>query len=285
MPAALHPAERTGQRKGRQAPPNLLDQLRGDASRRPMVDPGLAGGLREWLEDGLSIPASCLPGNGRPIVLTPRRLTAGLDGAPVEPGTWSVRSARDALVRILFRQQVTIGGYEEPAVDAVAAASAEGRMALVSFVDSLSVRARAVLDHEVARRAALIHERWPMPSGTWLPRTAERISLPFAGGRVVLSGEADLMLGAPCTRQASVCLVQVRGGPLGEAARLGRRYLALLETIRSGAPPCRAASYHSAHGRLEAEDVPDALLAEMVDHVIASARALIAARADWFSVP
>ena len=31
----------------------LLRRLRGDGGPRPVIDPGLAGGLRDWLEDGL----------------------------------------------------------------------------------------------------------------------------------------------------------------------------------------------------------------------------------------
>ena len=31
----------------------LLRRLRGDGIPRPVIDPGLAGGLRDWLEDGL----------------------------------------------------------------------------------------------------------------------------------------------------------------------------------------------------------------------------------------
>ena len=40
---------------------DLVTKLRGDASRRPVVDPGLAGGLRDWLEDGLASTLGALP--------------------------------------------------------------------------------------------------------------------------------------------------------------------------------------------------------------------------------
>jgi len=253
-----------------------LTDLRGDTSRRPRVDPGLAGGLREWLEDGISGPATTLSGGARPVLVTGTRLTAALDGVSVRQVTWSVRTARDALVRILFRQQVSTGAIGDPVADALGAARAEGRRSLVDFIEGLARPARTVFDHEVATRAALLRNRWRVPAGAWLARTADRLSIPLAGGRVLLCAEADLVLGAPSRAHASICLVDVRGGPGGAAARVGRHYLALLETIRSGAPPARLATYHAASGRLETEDVTDALLAQAAINTIASVCALIA---------
>jgi hypothetical protein len=88
---------------------------------------------------------------------------------------------------------------------------------------------------------------------------------------VVVAGTIDLVLGAPPARRSSVCVVEVRaGGPDGAGAG-GRRLLALLETLRSGAPPCRAATYDARSGRLDAEEPTDDQLAEMVREVAACA--------------
>ena len=253
---------RTAQAEG------LLGELRGDTTRRPQVDPGLAGGLREWLEDGVSDATASLPGGS--VIVDPRSLSWALGGTEGD-GTapeWTIRLAKEALVDVLFRQQVTMGGIGDALEDALAAVRAEGRTSLVDFVEHLPRSARTVLDHELGAHAVLLGRHWAPLAPGWLPRTHDKISIPLAGGRVVLTAEVDLVLGVPCAGQASVCLVAVTSGAPNPSQRADRHFCALLETIRSGAPPCRLATYYSASGRIDAEDVPDALLAHAVQRTI-----------------
>ncbi|HLI72640.1 MAG TPA: hypothetical protein VKU86_02090, partial [Acidimicrobiales bacterium] len=51
---------------------SVLDRLRGDGER-PVVDPGLAGGLRDWLEVGLAERLGPLS-DDRPVRVTKERL-------------------------------------------------------------------------------------------------------------------------------------------------------------------------------------------------------------------
>jgi hypothetical protein len=99
-----------------------------------------------------------------------------------------------------------------------------------------------------------------------LPRTAERIEVPLGGGAVVLRATADLVLGRPSDGTASVCLVRLedrRRDQTGSLqAKRARRALALAETLRSGAPPWRVASYDPDEGRLSCDDVDEAMLAQ-----------------------
>jgi hypothetical protein len=93
-----------------------------------------------------------------------------------------------------------------------------------------------------------------------LPRTQERIEVPLCGGRVVLAGVVDLVLGSPARDRASVCLVELKSGARRLEHRPDLHFYALLEALRSGAPPFRIATYYSGTGELDAEPVDEDVL-------------------------
>lgn len=240
----------------------LLRRLRGDGAARPVVDPGLAGGLRDWLEDGLVEAVAALPGDAEVVRVNKESLNqvllceAHLVAGRRVPRVGTVELARGSMVDALFRQWVTTGVIDDPWVDAVAAFDVEGdRDGVVAFVTGLSPALRGRLMTEVAEHAANIVQRWPVPSPAWLPRTQERLEVPLCGGRVVLAGVVDLMLGSPAQDRASVCLVELKSGARRIEHRGDLHFYALLEALRSGAPPFRIATYYSATGELDAEPV------------------------------
>jgi hypothetical protein len=246
---------------------DLVSALRGDAARRRAVDPGLAGGLREWLEDGVAGPAGTLDPDLAPIVVDARMLV-GAENGPREPNLSLVRAA---MATALFRQLVTTGQLGDPVVDAVEALASQERSAeLVAFASRLGPEERRVLADQVAKDAATMAGRWPKIPPGWLPRTADRLTVPLAGGRVILAGVADLVLGAPPVDRASVCVVEVRSAAPTEVHRRARTYLGLLETLRSGAPPCRVATYYSQTGVLDFEELRDEELGRLVGDVLTS---------------
>ena len=121
---------------------------------------------------------------------------------------------------------------------------------------------------EVAEHAANIVERWPVPSPAWLPRTQERLEVPLCGGRVVLAGVVDLVLGSPAQDRASVCLVELKSGARRIEHRGDLHFYALLEALRSGAPPFRIATYYSGTGELDAEPVDEDTLVGALARVL-----------------
>src|SRR6202041_1380891 len=52
----------------------VLALLRGDAAGRPRFDPGLAGGLRAWLEDAAYDVVAARGEHAAPLLLGPRQL-------------------------------------------------------------------------------------------------------------------------------------------------------------------------------------------------------------------
>jgi hypothetical protein len=252
----------------------LLHDLRGDIGLRPVVDAGLAGGLRAWLEDGVADAVNGSAPDTRPVLLTSGRLRSLVGGEdrlecdPKEPAP-TARVARGVLVSLLFRQLVTTGHIDDPMRDALSALDVEPSSSeIIQFVAALDLHDRAALASELDRHAAMLRQRWTALPGHWLPRTRERITVPLGGGRVVLSMRVDLLVGTPCAGRASVCLVLVRSGQPRPADLTDLHFAALLETLRSGAPPFRAVLHYSESGLNRIEDVTEGNLARAVQRTI-----------------
>jgi hypothetical protein len=257
---------------------DLLGRLRGQGTSRPGVDPGLAGGLRDWLEDGLAEVAADGGVERPPVRVTKETLTgvllceAHLVARRTAPRTVTVALARGSLVDALFRQWVTTGRIDDPWSDALGAVGAGGDVdGIATFVETLDPGTRSALAEEIADHAAGIVTRWPVPSPMWLPRTQERLVVPVVGGRVVLSGVVDLAFGAPAADRASVCVVEIKSGRRRIEHRGDLHFYALLETLRSGAPPFRIATYYTRTGELDVEPVTDDVLVGALQRVLAGA--------------
>jgi hypothetical protein len=258
----------TGRDAGSGVAPDLVFRLRAAVNRRPRVDRGLAAGLREWLEDGVGPAVSDWPANRPPLRVDRRALANALSpGAENDPPGAAVLTTsrlRGALVNVLFRQIVTSGTVDDPIEDGLAALAAAGREGLVHAFAALEAPEKQALASELGAQVGQIRADWrPIPSG-WLPRTTEWMSIPLAGGRVLLTDLADLVVGTPSSGVASVCLVAVRSGERRDQDRPDAHFRALLETVRSGAAPFAVATYYPRHGDLDLDPVDDEILTAAV---------------------
>jgi hypothetical protein len=253
----------------------VLALLRDGSGRRPRFDPGLAGGLRAWLEDGASEVAAVRGDDAPPLILGPRLLWA--PSAPALDPVGGTASAPfptefvlSCLVRALFRQVVATGQVGDPLADAVDALRVDpGRADLVRHLADLTAEDRAKLSSSLATHVAHLVNLTPRFADSWLPRTDDRVAIPLAGGRVVLTGVFDLLVGAPVPGTATLCALGLTTGGRWAQGRTALHYLALLETLRSGSPPFRLALLHSAIGRYGVEDVREEHLRAIVSHVVA----------------
>jgi hypothetical protein len=255
----------------------VLAQLR-DAAARPSFDPGLAGGLRAWLEDaayGVVVSRGDL---APPLGLGPRELLGpgptAAGGGGEGGGGLSEDVVVSRLVHVLFRRLVVDGPIDEggdPLGDALDACRAEGPggAAVVAAVDALGDTARASLGAMVASHAAHLAHLVPRLAPSWMPRTDDRVAIPLAGGRVVLHGVFDLLVGLPRAGTASLCALGVCTGGSWARERRSLHYLALLETLRSGTPPFRLALLESGSGRYGIEDVREEHLRAIASHLVA----------------
>jgi hypothetical protein len=246
----------------------VLALLRGDAGSRPRFDPGLAGGLRAWLEDAAYDVVAARGEHAPPLILGPRQLL-GSHEEPGDEGTAADRLLLSRLVHALLRQLVHCGEIEDPLADALDALRASGGADDVRQAESLPEAARAALAETLALHARNLSGLVPRFAPGWMPRTDDRVAIPLAGGRIVLHGMFDLVVGLPQPGTASLCALGLSSGGPWAAARRTLHYLSLLETLRSGAPPFRLALLESASGRYGVEDVREEHLRAIASHLAA----------------
>jgi hypothetical protein len=252
------------------AGPALLAQLRVRTGVPPRFD-GMAGGLRAWLEDAAFAGVVARGDDAPPLSASPRRLL-GAPGGTGAPGSVTSVEARVVarLVRALFRQLVTVGVIGDPLRDALDAVRADGGAAeLVRHVESMERGAREALARSVRGHAAHLALLVPRFSPGCMPRTDDRVAIPLAGGRVVLAGVFDLLLGTGRSAGAatSLCAIGLTVDGPRDRARWTLHYLALLELLRSGRPPLRLALVDSATGSFSVEDVREEHLRAVAAHV------------------
>ena len=245
----------------------VLALLRGDTAARPRFDPGLAGGLRAWLEDAAYDVVAARGDHATPLFLGPRQLLGSHDQRRDDSVGDSLVLSR--LVHSLLRQLVHTGEIDDALTDALDALRAAGDGAEVRHVEGLLPTARAVLAETLSIHARNLTALVPRFAPGWMPRTDDRVAIPLAGGRVVLHGVFDLVVGLPQQHTASLCAVGVSSGGPWAAERRSLHYLSLLETLRSGAPPFRLALLESASGRYGVEDVREEHLRAIASHLAA----------------
>jgi hypothetical protein len=258
----------------------VLALLRDGSGQRPRFDPGLSGGLRAWLEDAAAELVARRGEDAPPLFLGPRLLwdesvaaadPAGTAAEAVGTATdpYPIEWVRSCLIRALFAQVVTTGQVDSPLGDAVDALRVDpGRSAMARHVDDLPEEARAALAASLRIHIENLMNLTPRFAAGWLPRTHDRVAIPLAGGRVVLNGVFDLLVGAPVPGRATLCALGLTTGGRWAQARTALHFLALLETLRSGTPPFRLALLHSAAGRYGVEDVLEEHLRTIVSHVV-----------------
>ncbi len=246
----------------------VLALLRGDTAARPRFDPGLAGGLRAWLEDAAYDVVAARGEHAPALFLGPRQLLGSYEEQGDER-TATDRLLLSRLVHTLLRQLVHTGEIHDPLADALDALRAAGDADEVRRIESLPAAARLNLAETLALHARNLSGLVPRFAPGWMPRTNDRVAIPLAGGRIVLHGMFDLVVGLPRPRTASLCALGLSTGGPWAVARRSLHYLSLLETLRSGTPPFRLALLESASGRYRVEDVREEHLRAIASHIAA----------------
>jgi len=264
----LGPAPRGTAAPHRGSGRDVLALLRGDTVARPRFDPGLAGGLRAWLEDAAYGIVSARGDHAPAVFLGPRQVLGSDEGRPDGEG-FSDALVLSRLVHALFRHLVGREDVGDPLADALHALRACGDDDVVQHVDALPASARQALSDTMALHARHLGDLVPRFAPGWMPRTDDRVAIPLAGGRVVLHGTFDLLVGLPQPGTASLCALGLTASGPWARERRSLHFLALLETLRSGAPPFRLALLESATGRYGVEDVREEHLRAIASHLSA----------------
>jgi hypothetical protein len=265
------------------AGPALLERLRVTGRPRPVVDPDFTADLRDHLESGLEdLSAAWAAADGGRLAITKDRLTRALS-CPMHRSadrfgerTLTLPLACGALVGVLFRQLVTVGAIGDPMTDALDGLAMDDRQApLVAWILTLPDTDRSELQAEVGRQARGLVDRWPALQASWLPRTQEVLRTVLAGGTVELAARVDLAVGRSADKEATVALVEVTSGARRPGHRDDLHFAALVETLRSAAPPFSVATYYTRTGELDVEPVTNEMLVDAVRRTVAGARGMV----------
>lgn len=274
----------------------LLERLRVTGRPRLRSDPDLQDRLLGSLESGLlnhvgaaphdaPVPGSGVaappPPTSPTVVVTKDRLTGVLAcEAHHVAGEFGHRPptsamACGALVDVLFRQLIAVGSIDDPMADGMAALGVDDRQQdLVSWIVGMPSTEREALRAEVERQAGGLLRHWPALDPAWLPRTQESMRVGLAHGAVELSARVDLAIGRPAEDEASVALVEIKAGGRRVEHRADLHFYALVEALRSPAPPFVVATYYTRTGELDVDPVTEELLVGAVRRTIVGTRSL-----------
>jgi hypothetical protein len=256
------------------------DELIG-LGRPPGFDPALASAMRARLEDGIAA-VGLAQLKGPPIWLGKSRLNdlqrcQGLfqarllrEGPPFEYGD---RTASGALFHKAIEVDIATERAADPrsVCDRAALRLAAADAAFERFWSSLDGFGRAEMTADAGRHLVLFRDSFPPLERRWSPQTELILRCRLAGGRVVLSGTPDLVLG----RTQRLAIDFKSGGAWPEHPE-DMRFYALLILLRTGVPPYRVATFLLDSGEWQPEDVNEETLGRATDRVLAGARAAAA---------
>jgi hypothetical protein len=252
------------------SPLSVVEALRGDRSKRPLIDIASAGGLRSLLEDGI-FEVIGAPRLEAPIVIRTSSLTrhfATTDLALSTPGR-----IRGVLIGQLLRLLSVGMSIDHAFDDALAAWRGDvGANQLLEHFEALDDDERARLATDVDAHCVTLTRALGDIPGRWTPRSNVRAIQRLAGGNVVLRDVVDLMIGTSTSDVASIALFDVTTSPLGEGAERSMRYHALMQTLRTSVMPLRTCTFSSATGEIWIRDVDYELLSRSVEDVLACVR-------------
>lgn len=248
------------------SPISVVDALRGDRTKRPLIDTASAAGLRSLLDDGIYevIGAERLV---KPLVVRAASLSQRASTTDIlTSGTARLRGILVNQVLRLLSVGVTI---DHPFDDALCAWRSEvGSHELVEHLERLDLDERARLATDLDAHFITLSRALGAIPPWWRPRSSARATQRLAGGNVVLRDVVDLVIGNTTSDVASIALFDVTTSPLGERAERTMRYHALVQTLRTSTMPLRTCTFSTATGELWVRDVEYALLARSVDEVL-----------------
>lgn len=252
----------------------LLARIRGVGFTRPPPDVEIAAELRSRLDDRVKPLLRQLP-EGVTVRVTKARLQQVLtcERNLVARLRDDVGATADVLRgRMLDRLFVqVVHGYPigaDPVADAVAAAAADGDDSVADAWDALPRDEQAEVDEDVRHATADLVGRWPQLPSNALVRLQESVRVELAGGRVVLAGRVDLMVGMPTRAQVGTTLIDVKSGRWRFQDAVEAGWYALLETLRHEVPPFQAGTYYLRDGALDLQAITPEVLERAAARVV-----------------
>ena len=178
---------------------------------------------------------------------------------------WAPRNAYGAVAHRALRLSISLRDEPPPldlvdmAIDAYVGED-EAQGSLGRYLQSASYLELAELRAQANDVVVQFFECFPTLQRDWRPRTDTPILVSFAGELISLRGRPDLAFGQARGDEAGVLIVDLKTGRSYPHHLDDLRFYALLQTLKTGVPPYRVASYYLDSATFHAEDVTPAIL-------------------------
>jgi PD-(D/E)XK nuclease superfamily len=193
-----------------------------------------------------------------------------------DPFAWSPVVASGQVAHRAIQLMVHWRGEPVPAdvVDDALARLADDDNTLGDWIAGLTAADEADLRGLAVERVTKFSECFPPLDKRATPMTEARVQWPL-DGPILMSGKVDLVLGRPVGNESRKVIIDLKTGRPAQRHREDLRFYALIETLRTGVPPRRLASFYLDVGQPVIEDVTAAVLRSAVRRTLDGVNALI----------
>lgn len=244
----------------------MVDELLAFGAPRPRFPPALAESLRRRMEEALAPVADGLDGAlrvGKHDISSVHTCEAYFR-AEKNSFAWAPRNARGSVAHRALRLSISARGDPAPldlvdmAIDAYVAE--DERDGLGRYLQSAPAAELAELRASANDVVVGFLECFPPLLREWRPRTDTPILVQLCGERISLRGRPDLAFGQARGDEAGVLIVDLKTGWSYPHHLDDLRFYALLQTLKTGVPPYRVASYYLDSATFHLEEVTAATL-------------------------
>ncbi|HEX4983566.1 MAG TPA: PD-(D/E)XK nuclease family protein [Ilumatobacteraceae bacterium] len=193
-----------------------------------------------------------------------------------DPFEWSPALASGQVAHRAIQLMVHWRGEVVPAdvVDDALARLSDDDTTLGDWIAGLAAADEADLRGLAVERVTKFSECFPPLDKRATPMTEARVQWPLAGP-ILLSGKVDLVLGRTVGTESRKVIIDLKTGRPAHRHREDLRFYALVETLRTGVPPRKLASFYLDVGQPVIEDVTPAVLRTAVRRTLDGVNALI----------
>lgn len=175
--------------------------------------------------------------------------------------SWSPAVAGGQVAHRAIQLAINWRGDPVPAdlVDEAIARLADADTALGDWIEALSEADRSDLAGFAVDKVIKFQECFPPLDKRAAPTTESSVRWPV-DGPIVLSGKVDLTIGRPAGAESRKVIIDLKTGWVAPRHREDLRFYALVETLRTGVPPRKLASFYLDAGEPVVEDVNERVL-------------------------
>lgn len=252
-------------------------------AERPVWDAGVRDRIRSRLQDAVRTDVEAM---GTAIVVGkyPLDMVHRCEGrwvaSQARAFAWTIPMIRGRVAHsaIEIAMMDRDAGHPQDLVDRAVAALSDGseQKAVAEFLKGLDAIDMARLKGEANNAVVGFLNDWPPVDRRWHPRTEASARVQLFDGRVTLGAKYDMAFGASEGMRARVVIVDFKTGKRQPGHVDDLRYYALVETLKTGVPPFRVASYYLEEADFHVETITEELLDTAIRRTADGIRRIVA---------